>query len=107
VVVALTGLFLILPNVFEGRSGMQIALLLHAGLALLYIGGSFIHMYMGTVGARGALDAITKGHVSSEWAEQHHDLWYYEVRDNGEEFVSDEDEDGRKPTVPAGSGSTA
>jgi len=105
VVVALTGLFLILPNVFEGRSGMQIALLLHAGLALLYIGGSFIHMYMGTVGARGALDAITKGHVSSEWAEQHHDLWYYEVRDNGEEFVSDDDEG--KPSVPAGSGSTA
>ena len=24
---------------------------------------------------------MTKGHVSVEWAEQHHDLWYEEVKD--------------------------
>jgi formate dehydrogenase subunit gamma len=107
VVVAISGIVLILPNIFEARSTMQLMLLVHAGLALLYIGGSFIHMYMGTLGARGALDAITKGHVSSEWAEQHHDLWYHEVRKDGQEFVSDEDEGGRGRDVPAGSGSAA
>ena len=104
-VVAISGVVLVLPNVFEERSTMQIALIVHAGLALLYIGGSFVHMYMGTLGARGALDAITKGHVSSEWAEQHHDLWYEEVRD--QEFASDEGENRRGREVPAGSGSTA
>lgn len=107
-VVAISGLVLILPNIFEARSTMQIALLVHAGLALLYIGGSFIHMYMGTLGARGALDAITKGHVSSEWAEQHHDLWYEEVRKDGQEFVSDEDDArGNRDVSAAGSGSAA
>ncbi|MGM0657361.1 MAG: formate dehydrogenase subunit gamma [Pseudomonadota bacterium] len=106
-VVAISGIVLILPNIFEARSTMQIALLVHAGLALLYIGGSFVHMYMGTLGARGALDAITKGHVSSEWAEQHHDLWYDDVKKEGKEFVSEDDEGGQGSRVPAGSGSTA
>jgi len=106
-VVAISGIVLILPNLFEARSTMQLMLLLHAGLALLYIGGSFVHMYMGTLGARGALDGITKGHVSSEWAEQHHDLWYHEVKKDGQEFVSDEEEVGRRRDVPAGSGSAA
>ncbi|MBL38046.1 MAG: formate dehydrogenase subunit gamma [Xanthomonadales bacterium] len=107
-VVAVSGVVLILPNIFEARSTMQLALLVHAGLALLYIGGSFVHMYMGTLGARGALDAITKGHVSSEWAEQHHDLWYHEVKKDGEEFVSDEDDARSNREMPAtGSGSTA
>lgn len=106
-VVAISGIVLILPNIFEARSTMQIALLVHAGLALLYIGGSFVHMYMGTLGARGALDAITKGHVSSEWAEQHHDLWYDDVKKEGKEFVGEEGEAGRGPEVPTGSGSTA
>jgi len=102
IVVAITGVVLILPNVFEGRTAMQLALVVHAGLSLLYIAGSFVHMYMGTVGARGALDAITKGHVSSEWAEQHHDLWYEEVRKDGQEFVSSEDKaDGGAPRAPA------
>ena len=107
-VVAVSGLVLILPNIFEARSTMQIALLVHPALALLYIGGSFIHMYMGTLGARGALDAITKGHVSSEWAEQHHDLWYDEVKKDGQEFVSEEDAARNNREMPAtGSGSTA
>jgi len=107
VIVAISGIVLILPNIFEARSTMQLALLVHAGLALLYIGGSFVHMYMGTLGARGALDAITKGHVSSEWAEQHHDLWYDEVQKDGQEFVSEEDGASRNRDVPAGSGSAA
>jgi len=107
IVVAITGMVLILPNIFEARSTMQIALIVHAALALLYIGGSFVHMYMGTVGARGALDAMTKGHVSSEWAEQHHDLWYDEVKKEGQEFVGEEAETGRNRGASAGSGSTA
>jgi formate dehydrogenase subunit gamma len=28
----------------------------------------------------GALDAMTKGRVSVEWAKEHHDLWYEEVK---------------------------
>ncbi|MFU8830570.1 MAG: formate dehydrogenase subunit gamma [Wenzhouxiangella sp.] len=107
IAVALSGIVLILPNVFETRSLMQIMLLLHAGLALLYIGGSFIHMYMGTLGARGALDGMTKGHVSSEWAEQHHDLWYAQVKSEGKEFVEDDQASSGSRGVNSESGSTA
>lgn len=53
----------------------------HAVCALLWIAVFFGHAYIGTFGSEGSLDAMTKGHVSVEWAEQHHDLWYEDVKD--------------------------
>ncbi|MDT8437411.1 MAG: formate dehydrogenase subunit gamma [Wenzhouxiangellaceae bacterium] len=103
IAVAVTGVLMIIPGFFESRGPMQWSLLLHAGLAIVWIGGSFVHMYMGTIGAKGALDAMTKGHVSSEWAEQHHDLWYAEVKDK--EFV--DESLAESPRVRGGSESPA
>lgn len=104
---AISGVIVVLPNIFEARETMQIALLVHASLAIFWIGGSLVHIYMGTLGARGALDAMTKGHVSSEWAEQHHDLWYAQVKSEGKEFVADDHGGSDSRGVAPGSGSTA
>jgi formate dehydrogenase subunit gamma len=38
------------------------------------------HIYMGTVGTRGAYKAMKTGYVSEGWAKEHHELWYDDVK---------------------------
>jgi formate dehydrogenase subunit gamma len=38
------------------------------------------HIYMGTIGTRGALEGMKTGHVSESWAQEHHELWYNDVK---------------------------
>ncbi len=63
------------------RAYAQLMHVVHAACALLWIAIFIGHVYIGTIGSAGSLDAMTKGHVSAEWAKQHHDIWYEEVKD--------------------------
>lgn len=63
------------------RATMQWAHQVHAIAAILWIVVFFGHAYIGTLGTEGALEGMTTGRVSVEWAKQHHDLWYEEVKD--------------------------
>lgn len=63
------------------RESAQTMHVWHAVAALIWIAVFFGHVYIGTVGSAGSLDAMTKGRVSVEWAKQHHDLWYETVKD--------------------------
>jgi formate dehydrogenase subunit gamma len=54
---------------------------IHAIAAIVWIIVFFGHVYIGTIGTEGALEGMTTGRVSVEWAKQHHDLWYDEVKD--------------------------
>ena len=63
------------------RSTMQLMHQIHAIAAIVWIVVFFGHVYIGTIGTEGALDGMTTGRVSVEWAKQHHDLWYEEVKD--------------------------
>jgi formate dehydrogenase subunit gamma len=38
------------------------------------------HIYMGTVGVKGALGAMKTGWVDEGWAREHHELWYNDVK---------------------------
>ena len=101
IIVSVTGIIMINPQIFESRELFQLNLIIHAIVAILWLGASFGHMYMATLGAPGSMDAMTKGHVSSEWAKVHHDLWYDEVKD--QEFA--EESSGR--AAPSGAKATA
>ncbi len=81
IVVCVTGVLLLLPNIFENRELFQVSLIIHAVVAILWLGVSFAHIYMATIGAPGSVDITTKGHVSSEWAQLHRPLWYEEIKD--------------------------
>jgi formate dehydrogenase subunit gamma len=37
------------------------------------------HIYLGTIGMRGAYDAMRHGYVDETWAKEHHLYWYEEV----------------------------
>ncbi len=56
----------------------------HAVASLVWIAIFFGHAYIGTIGSEGSINAMTKGRVSVEWAKQHHDLWYEQVKDQAE-----------------------
>jgi len=37
------------------------------------------HIYLGTVGMRGAYEAMRYGYVDETWAREHHEYWYNDV----------------------------
>jgi formate dehydrogenase subunit gamma len=79
-VLAVTGLILNFPNWNQGREAMQLANLIHGGAAILAMAMATFHIYLGTVGMQGALDAMKTGYVDETWAKEHHQHWYDEVK---------------------------
>lgn len=78
-VVSISGLVLIFPIFGQAREIMQLALIVHGIGAVLFIAGSFGHIYIGTLGSEGSLESMTTGYVDENWAEAHHDRWHAEV----------------------------
>ena len=82
-VVGASGLVLNFPNFGQTRATMQLANLVHLTGATLFMLGAMGHIYMGTLGMAGALDAMKTGVVDESWAKEHHDIWYDEQRKAG------------------------
>ena len=38
------------------------------------------HIYMGTIGTRGAFSAMKTGYVPEGWAQEHHELWLDDIK---------------------------
>ena len=76
--VAVTGYMLVFPFVFADVNGMQLSHMIHSIIAVLLIAVIFGHIYIGTVGMDGAVEAMTTGQVDINWAKQHHNLWVAE-----------------------------
>ena len=75
---AVTGLALMFPFYVTGITGMQLAQVLHGGIALLMIAAMLGHIYIGSIGMEGAIDAMNSGEVDLKWAKEHHSLWVQE-----------------------------
>jgi formate dehydrogenase subunit gamma len=82
IIVAGSGLVLdkVLPGLAYLRGDMQIAHLIHAVAALLMMAMFLGHIYMGTVGMKGAYQAMRTGVVDEAWAREHHSLWADDIR---------------------------
>ncbi len=80
--VAGSGVFLdkIVPAVEYTRANMQVAHMIHASAAVLMMAMFMGHIYMGTVGMRGAYSAMKTGYVDETWAKEHHELWYNDIK---------------------------
>ena len=70
---------LLVPGVGAQRGDMQIAHMVHLAAAVIMVTMLIGHIYMGTVGVRGALGAMKTGYVDEAWAQEHHELWYDDV----------------------------
>ncbi|MFW2372606.1 MAG: formate dehydrogenase subunit gamma [Gammaproteobacteria bacterium] len=89
--VGITGLILDFPNFEQLRNTMQNANLIHSAVAMVWMAVAFGHIYIGTLGSEGSLDGIVSGEVDVNWARQHHDLWYEEVKQGRGDNTSAED----------------
>lgn len=82
--VGISGLVLDFPNFGQSRETMQIANVIHALLAGLWLAIAFGHIYLGTIGTRGTLRGMISGEVDEEWMKEHHSLWYEHLKSGKE-----------------------
>jgi len=80
VILVVTGLILDFPNFDQTRRVMQQANLVHLISALLGVTVAFFHIYLGTVGQRGAYQAMRTGYVDEAGRKEHHSYWYADVK---------------------------
>lgn len=80
-VIVASGLVLdmLLPGIAYTRGNLQIAHMLHATGAVLMMTALLGHIYMGTIGTRGAYRAMRTGYTTEGWAKEHHELWYDDI----------------------------
>lgn len=75
-----SGFWLLFPNLGFERDAMQTANIVHGASAVLLTAAVCAHIYLGTLGSEGALEGMISGEVDEGWAQQHHGVWYDEVK---------------------------
>jgi len=78
VAVIISGYLLMFPFYVTDIAGMQLAQVVHALVAVLFIAIIIAHIYIGTLGMEGAFEAMATGDVDLNWAKEHHDIWLEE-----------------------------
>ena len=90
--IAVSGYLLMFPFYATDIAGMQLAHMIHGVLAVLMVAAMLAHIYIGSIGMEGAIDAMSTGQVDYHWAKEHHGLW-----------VEEELAKARQTILPAGS----
>lgn len=82
IIVVGSGLVLdmLIPGLLYERGTMQVAHMIHAVAAVLMIAVFLGHIYMGTIGMRGAYKAMRTGYVDEAWAHEHHAYWAEDIQ---------------------------
>lgn len=70
----------LIPQITPTRGNMQVAHMIHGAATLLMMAMFIGHIYMGTIGAKGAYGAMRHGFVDEAWAKEHHELWYDDIK---------------------------
>ncbi len=81
--ISISGLILVSPNFGQGRVIMAISHVVHVSGSIILIAVSLGHMYMGSIGTEGSMEAMKSGYVDINWVEAHHDRWARQVKENG------------------------
>jgi len=69
-----------LPTDLEPIQEMQLTQAWHAILSILMVALIIAHIYIGTLGMEGAIDAMWDGEVDENWAREHHSAWVAELK---------------------------
>lgn len=70
----------LLPGILYDRGTMQVAHMVHYVSTILMMCMFAGHIYLGTVGTRGAYKAMRTGYVGDDWAREHHGRWYEDIQ---------------------------
>jgi formate dehydrogenase subunit gamma len=82
--VIVSGLVLDFPIFGQTRATMEFYHWVHSIGAIILVVVSFGHIYMGTAALEATFEVMQTGYCDSNWAKEHHDLWYEEVKDSAE-----------------------
>jgi formate dehydrogenase subunit gamma len=69
----------LVPGLAYLRTDMQVAHMVHSVGAVLMITMFLLHIYLGTIGMRGAYRAMRDGYVDEQWAREHHAYWHEDI----------------------------
>jgi formate dehydrogenase subunit gamma len=69
-----------LPTDLTPLQETQLSQIWHAIIGLLMMALIIGHIYIGTIGMEGAFDAMGTGKVDRNWAQEHHQLWVAEMK---------------------------
>ena len=75
VTISASGFLLLFPFFGTDIADMQLAQVIHAVVAVLFVALILGHIYIGTLGMEGAFEAMATGEVDLNWAKEHHDRW--------------------------------
>ena len=70
----------LIPGLLYERSTMQVAQMVHSVSTVLMMCMFLGHIYIGTIGMRGAYKAMRTGYVGEDWAKEHHAYWYEDIK---------------------------
>jgi formate dehydrogenase subunit gamma len=70
----------LIPGLDYERGDMQVAHMIHASAAVLMMAMFIGHIYIGTLGMKGAYRAMRTGWVDEAWAQEHHALWHADIQ---------------------------
>jgi formate dehydrogenase subunit gamma len=94
VAVSVSGFLLLFPFYGTEIAEMQLAQVVHAVVAVLFVALILAHIYIGTLGMEGAFEAMGTGEVDLNWAKEHHDRWLAQQ-------LAKQDRHGRPSATPA------
>ena len=80
--ISITGFMLVLPKLDLMRDTSIVALIIHSGCAAILIGFTIVHIWMATVLSEGGLESMVSGYCDENWAVQHHNIWYDELKNS-------------------------
>ena len=69
-----------LPTNLDPIQEMQLTQAWHGLLSVLMVALIIAHIYIGTLGMEGAIDAMWDGEVDENWAREHHSAWVAEMK---------------------------
>ena len=96
VIMFLTGLMMWFPLSFPPLI-VRLMFVLHALGFVVIFAFFFVHLYLGTIGSPGSLDAMLTGWVSRAWLKKQHPKWLKEMEEHGTLIVYGEE----KPSAKA------
>jgi len=80
IALTVSGFFMLFPNLGTERDAMRLWNIVHSSTGMLLIAVSLGHIYLGSFGVEGALEGMVTGSVDEGFAQEHHKLWYDEVK---------------------------
>ncbi|PMG42628.1 formate dehydrogenase subunit gamma [Shewanella sp. 10N.286.52.B9] len=81
--ISVSGIMLVLPGLDLPREASMAALLIHGISAAILIAFTIVHIWMATALSEGGMESMVSGYCDENWAMQHHNVWYDEIKANG------------------------